>query len=122
MKDFLQNTDGDVDFAQGLRHTLDLHTFVRQQLSQTLNFFQGEWYLDLRLGVPYFRDVLGARPDVPLVRALLRRVAERTRGVEHVIRFPVRYDAATRTIVVEDAVVQASDGAALQLSVPLILE
>jgi hypothetical protein len=37
-------------------------------------FFEGEWYLDTREGVPYFRLIFVKNPDFSVVRNVLRRV------------------------------------------------
>ncbi len=108
--DFLQTSDGDLDFSEGLRQTPDLVTFVRQQLSQTVAFFQGEWFLDQRLGVPYFRYVLGKRPDFPLVQELMRRVISKTRGVGSVGQVALTLDPATRALEVHAPEVKTTDG------------
>ena len=52
--------------------------YVRQKLSVRFKFFLGEWFLDLREGVPYYRDVFTWNPNLPVIRALFRRVAIKT--------------------------------------------
>ncbi len=100
-RDFLQTPSGDVDFSLGLRPTPDLLTFAKQQISQTLNSFQGDWMLDTRLGIPLHRDVIARRPDPNLRRDLYRRALTLTRGVGSVDTLAVAYDGRTRKATVE---------------------
>lgn len=93
---FVQTADGDWDLSQGLRQTSDLATFVRQKLSQTLSFWLGEWFLDLRQGIPMQRDVIGQKPDLALVESLLRRTCLKTSGVGSVRSLTVAFDNRTR--------------------------
>ncbi len=103
-RDILHTASGDVDFSRGLRFTPDLLTFTKQQISQTLNFFQGDWMLDTRLGIPLFRDVIAKRPDLNLMRDLYRRALSLTRGVGSVDALAVAYDGRTRKAAVEGQV------------------
>jgi hypothetical protein len=69
---------------------------VRQRLSSRLKFFLGEWFLDLRQGVPYLRDVFRKNPSAPVIRSLLRRVIIGTPGVISLHRFDLTIDPKTR--------------------------
>jgi len=69
---------------------------VRQRIASRLKFFVGEWFLDLRQGVPYYRDVLLKSPNLALVRSLFRRVILGTPGVLSVAKLDVELDQATR--------------------------
>lgn len=70
---------------------------VRQRIAARLKFFVGEWFLDLRQGVPYYRDVLVKNPNLPLIRSLFRRVILGTPGVLSVAKLDVEVDQASRT-------------------------
>jgi hypothetical protein len=69
---------------------------IRQRIATRLKFFVGEWFLDLRQGVPYYRDVFVSNPNLALIRSLFRRVVLRTPGVISVPRILVGFDPATR--------------------------
>lgn len=70
----LDDTGNFVFLQPGTRYT-------RQKLASRLKFFLGEWFLDRRKGVPYFRHVLVRNPDLNTVRHVLRRVILGTPGV-----------------------------------------
>ena len=118
--DFLQTADGDLDFSQGLQRTPDLITFTKQKLSETLNFWVGEWFLDLRAGVPYLR-VIGQRPDLSLLQDMLRKACLLTPGVGSVQKIAAVYDGRTRTATVQPLGVRTIDGDPVPVG-PLVLE
>lgn len=70
--------------------------YLRQKLAARLKFFLGEWYLDLRQGIPYYRDVFVKNPNLPVVRSLLRRVILGTPGVVALPRFDLVFDETNR--------------------------
>ena len=70
---------------------------IRQRIASRLKLFVGEWFLDLREGVPYYRDVLVKNPNLPLVRSLFRRVILDTPGVLSVAKIDIVVDFTTRT-------------------------
>lgn len=70
--------------------------FYRQKISSRFKFFLAEWFLDLRQGVPYHRDVLKKGPDLSVVTSVFRRVLLKTKGVILVKRFAVQFDATAR--------------------------
>lgn len=98
-RNLLCQEDGDLDFSKGLRLTDDLVTYVVQRLRQRLRFFLGEWFLDQRLGIPYFQRVFVSNPDIPLITSLFRRTILRTTGVAAVEKLSVRFDRNTRTLL-----------------------
>jgi hypothetical protein len=73
---------------------------VRQRLATRFKFFQGEWFLDTREGIPYYRDVLVAQPDLPLIRSMFRRAILDTPGVLSLPRLTLSFDRPTRTLSV----------------------
>jgi hypothetical protein len=97
---FLHDENGDIDMSQGLRRTLDLQTYVVQRLGENLGFFLGEWFLDLRQGVPYFQRVFGEMPDLDLLDTLYRRTILATVGVASITTLLLTYDNARRLLSV----------------------
>lgn len=90
--------EGDVAIEGG---KLVLNTgaaYVRQKLLSRFRFFLGEWFLDERQGVPYYRDVFIKDPDVEVIRYLFLRVLESVPEVIGVSRFDVVYDKTARTL------------------------
>jgi hypothetical protein len=73
---------------------------IRQRIAARLKFFMGEWFLDLRQGMPYYRDVLVANPNFPLIRSLFRRAILTTPGVLSLPRLLLSFDAPARQLTV----------------------
>lgn len=67
--------------------------------------FLGEWFLDTRIGVPYFQFLFVKNPDVALVRRMLRRVIESVGFL--VASIDLTYDPSARTL---SFTFQATDG------------
>ena len=57
---------------------------VVQELRQKLHFFKSEWFLDMREGIPYFKEVFKKNPDKDIMRGIFRDVILGTNGVETV--------------------------------------
>jgi hypothetical protein len=119
--DFLQDANGDLDFSKGLQHTPDLPTYVRQKLSENFNFWQGEWFLDTRKGIPYFKHVIGQKFDRFLLQTLFRRAAVRTHGVGSVEALALAFDNEARELSVL-ARVRTVQGEEVPAPVPFIVE
>jgi hypothetical protein len=80
---------------------------IRQRLASRLQFFLGEWFLDLRQGIPYFRDVLVKNPNLDVIRSLMRRVILDTPGTLSLVKLEIELDSSARTLSVAfEAVVE----------------
>lgn len=90
--------DGDLDIStRSLRLTNTLPEYVSQRIAQRLRFFLGEWFLDVRLGLPYFRYVFVKKPDLALIASIFSRVIRDTAGVATLRSISVSVDSKTRT-------------------------
>lgn len=85
---------------------------VIQRVKVRFRFFLGEWFLDQRLGVPYYRDVLIKNPDTLLISSIFREVLLTTPGVKSVEYFKADLDRQTRKLSV-DFLAHLSDGSTI---------
>jgi hypothetical protein len=69
---------------------------IRQRIAARFQFFAGEWFADLRQGIPYYREVFVRNPTGAAVRTLLRSVVLTTPGVLSCPRFDVTFDPSAR--------------------------
>lgn len=84
--------------------------YIRQRISARFKFFLGEWFLDKRKGVPYYRDVFVKNPNRPLIRSLFLRVLKTTPGVLSVAKFAMTYNERTRELSSEfEAIVEGGE-------------
>lgn len=74
---------------------------ILQRIKVRFRFFLGEWFLDTRLGVPYFRDILIKSPDLILVSAIFRQVLLTTPGVKSVASFTSTPDWSARLLTAD---------------------
>lgn len=72
-----------------------------QAVRTRLLFYQGEWFLDITAGVPYFQDVLIKDPDIASIETLLKLEIINTEGVERLLTFASVFDRVNRSYKVE---------------------
>lgn len=95
-----------LDASGNLRMVHDAEA-VGQHARQRISFFKGEWFLDPEIGVDWFGQVMGHRPDrISIGEALVKRVILSTPGVTGMIEISTRYDAASRGMIVDKAEVE----------------
>ncbi len=73
---------------------------IAQSLDIGLQTFVGEWFLDSRIGVPYFQKILGQKPKLNVVKALLRKAIMTTPGVLNISDYVVEFDGPSRRLTV----------------------
>lgn len=111
---------GDLTLENGTTVQIDGSDYARQRVEVSLDFCLGEWFLDTRQGIPYFRDVLIKRPNDETVRSVLRRAILNTPGIVRVDSLSTEYDTTARKLTVRfEATYQ--DGQAIQSASELIL-
>jgi hypothetical protein len=98
LRGFALDATGDLKLEAGDLVEIDGIAYTRQKLACRFRFFLGEWFLDKREGVPFFREVFVKNPNLDVIRAVFRRVAATTPGVLSVPRFEVRFDARARVL------------------------
>jgi hypothetical protein len=77
---------GDISLSKPWDTGID---YTVNRIKWRLQFFYGEWFMDTRLGVPYFRDILRKGASAEVVRNVLRKVVQQTPGVARVDSFGV---------------------------------
>jgi hypothetical protein len=95
---FLQTAAGGLDVSTGrLQIVTDLPTICAQKLNNLYKFFLGEYFLDTRLGVPYFKYIFVRNPDLGIVREILVAVAKTVPEVDSIVSVNIVYDSGKRT-------------------------
>jgi hypothetical protein len=98
---FAQTGDGDLALTNGRLSLVTGTTEKGQKLFNRLRLFEGEWFLDTRVGVPWFEIVLVKSPDLEVVKRLLRRVILDTPGIVDVTELNVSFDRGERVLTYE---------------------
>lgn len=71
---------------------------VAQRLRVRLRFFQGEWFLDRRQGIPYYRDIFRKNPNLAVINSIFRQVILGTPGVGRILKINSQVDPAQRLL------------------------
>jgi hypothetical protein len=75
--------------------------YVRQTISTRLKFFQGEWFNDMREGVPYYVDLFIPNPDPNRLSSMFRKILLSVQEVASVKRLTVKLDLRSRVAALE---------------------
>jgi hypothetical protein len=97
MTDLLLDDEGDLALVDGQLALVDGIAEVRQSLQQSLRFLKGEWFLDVRMGVPY-RDLKEKSSDLSLFRSVVTKVALDVAGVVEILSLTLDFDRVTREL------------------------
>jgi hypothetical protein len=71
---------------------------TRQRVQQALSAYNGEWFLDLSYGIPYYQNILVKNPNPVVVEGLLRAAVQAVPGVLEILQFDLDYNAGARTL------------------------
>lgn len=69
---------------------------IAQNVAIRLRMFQGEWFRDTRLGLPYYSDSF-TKADQTTVDTYIKTVIKDTPGINEIISFESNYDSANRS-------------------------
>lgn len=69
---------------------------IAQNLAIRLRFIQGEWYLNIFAGIPYYEYFFVKEPNQIQVESFLKETIANTRGVEEITSFSSDYDGQYR--------------------------
>lgn len=120
------DADNDIDFSTGTavwiggaRAPDTRLDAIAQHVRTRLQLFQGEWFLDDRVGVPWFQRILGRKGVRDVASQILRSVVAGTPGIVKVDRFDLSIDSDRHAEVSFSAT--ADTGETIDLTVPLIV-
>ena len=111
---------GDLDLTG---HRLNLATgeeAIEDSVRIRLRFFLEEWFLDVRQGIRYFREILIKNPNLLLLRSIFRQAILGTTGISSVNVGTLSVNSSTRTLSL-DFVAVMDTGAELVFN-PFIIE
>ncbi len=112
--DLAFDTNGDLNLIEGVPRMV-------QQARIRLRTFQGEWFRDERVGMPWYQRVLGIKPmKKAVITNDIRRAILGIPGVRDVYDITFKFDPATRTAEVKFRAVD-TDGNPITFDDPFIL-
>lgn len=85
--------NGDLVFTRGI-------DAIVQQCRISLKMFQGEWFLDLDAGIPYWESILGQKPSLAIQAAKIYFTSAllAVDGVDEVLKMDISYTGITRQL------------------------
>jgi len=98
MSDLKLDTNHDLAIENGDLVLVDGVDAIAQDLDVRLQTFQGECFLDTRIGVPYFQSILGQKPRLTAIKGIFRDSVLSTSGVQSISDFTLDYDGSTREL------------------------
>lgn len=116
---------GDLYLENGtVRLTNSLIEEVAQELYVRLRIFQGEWFLDATIGIPYWQTILGQKTPIGIIEQIFRRVITTCPGVASLDSFlltkpsPRQAQIAFSATLINGAVLSSADFAPFVVGVP----
>lgn len=91
---------GDLDLSSGDLVILEGINATSQRLERKLRMFQGEWFLDERLGVPYFQDILVKNPKTNVIMSIYREAISEDEAVTALNNLELNFDSVARKLFV----------------------
>lgn len=91
-----------------------------QRIKVRLRWFLGEWFLDQRQGMPYYRDIMVKNPDPILLASIFRQVLLSTPGIVRIGFLTISLDRPTREVRVDFECIGA-DGTLVTPEAPFIV-
>lgn len=98
--DIKLTASGDLDLSTGDLVILTGVEATAQRLRRKLKFFLGEWFLDTRLGIPYFESILVKSPQTNVILSLYRKVITTDEAVVSLSNLALVYDGENRTLAI----------------------
>lgn len=121
MSDLALDVNNELDLTSGAVELIDGIDAVVQHLKLRFLLIAGEWFRDRNVGVPYFQRIFVKNPDLALLRAIFRRVALTTPGVDEIEDLVLTYENATRSLTVRIVGVSQNAGPFV-FETPLVIE
>lgn len=92
--------EGDIDITSNDLVLTSGTESIAQHLTIRLRTFLGEWFLDDRIGIPYFQQFLVKNPSESAMRAILVQAITTTQGIDRLQSLDFTLDSEKRTLSV----------------------
>lgn len=101
----IQDSDRELVFENGDLVLTQGREGISQHLAQRLRTFFGEWFLDTRIGVPYYEHILLKSPNPEVLDTIFKSVILNTPGVQELLDFDITFpdddNPGNRTMTLE---------------------
>ena len=96
--DLKLDATGDLELIDGETSLTDGTTAIAQDMTIRLKTFLGEWFLDQRIGLPYFQTILVKNPNLPVIQTIFRQAVLETTGIIGISDFEFNFDTSVRQL------------------------
>lgn len=100
VRDIALDVNGDLSVSNGALQMVSDEAAIVQAIRIRMQFFKGEWFLDLDAGIPFFQSVLVKNPDNATLDYVFRKALLETPGVLSVLSLSARVDRSIRRLFV----------------------
>ena len=97
--DWLLDSDGDITITSDIQFSTGVQA-IRQGIAIRMQNFEGEWFMDLDNGVPYWGRILGEKFNEADLLAIFRVPLLATPGVTGIVSLTATWDGTTRTATI----------------------
>ena len=98
MSDIKLNSNWDIDIDNGDLSLTEGREGVQQHWAQRLKTFFGEWFLNTKIGVPYFQHILKKNYNPVIVDSVLKKETIETPGIIRITKFELDIETTTREL------------------------
>ncbi len=100
-RDLLLDKNNDLVITTDLQWSRGIPA-VMQSCRIALQMFQGEWFMNLDVGIPYWQSILGRKPGTAIAAAksAFRQALASVESVVAVLKLDVTYNGVTRLMTV----------------------
>jgi len=102
--DIKLNSDNDIDILNGVVSLNNEDENVFQELNIRLQFFSGEWFLDIFAGIPYVEQILVKNPDIEQIKAIFVKEILDTDLVDEIVYLYLDFDSENRSLRIDFSV------------------
>lgn len=92
------NSDNDIQIVDGGLPLVTGLDEIRQMASCRLQAFEGDWFLNLDLGMPYFQEILKKVTTASQIEAIFLQEIGSIPGILDIDEFNLEFIDATRTL------------------------
>ena len=89
---------GDILIENGDLSLLTGFDAIEQHLKQRLKTFYGEWFLNKKVGVPYFEQVFVKNYNANILDSVFKKIIIETPGIIQLLEFSLEIDSSDREL------------------------
>lgn len=100
-RDLVLDANGELMITNGDLSLTDSSNNTAQAIRRKLCTFEGEWYLDRSIGLPYFSDVLGKGKFLSDIKVIYLREIQSVPEVAEILEFNISEDPRLRILKID---------------------